>query len=324
MMVSATFSYAHSGVGRAVSVSRHAGMRMAVSLRRASASAALALMLGLAMTAGGQTTIEEYVLTPDSALDELQLDEAQLAPVRESLAALPPGGTLEAVCVHVRPLDAHPPFRYLQRLTPRDADGEIEGIEWAFATGPGHVQTRMTPFRAGTRHGVETYRMQRGNHLRAEIPWDEGRIHGVRRVYFEDGTLQAETPHERGVINGETRVYDRQGRILQRATVVDGRRHGEAIDYWPENPDRIWRRIPYREGTVHGTSRAYYLDGTLQWERTFESNRRHGIERHFDGEGNERRVTYWLDDTEVSRDMYEAAAVEPDDGGDQALPATPD
>ncbi len=262
---------------------------------------------------GGDRTIATLEITAETDLDKLELPRDTPAVVRELLAGLPEGGKLELETVHVRPLDAHPPFTYLSRITTYNRAGKKDGEEREFQVDGERGLRRVSHYRDGERHGIE--RMLRdvrvGREMRPvvvlEVPWNAGNIDGVRRIFHHSGDIQTETPYKDGAIHGTSRTYDEDGQIIREVSFEQGRRHGESKDFWLDNPEQVQRIVPYRDGQVHGTARSFYLDGTPQWERPFVDNDLHGVERHFDGTGQEQRVIYWLANERVTRDVYEAA-----------------
>ena len=254
--------------------------------------------------AGGRT----LVVTAETDLESLGLGRGSIERMREILGEVSDAHRLE-VQVSVVPRirtgydqDMH----FSTRITALDAQGRRDGPEREYSNWYQPAWRRAT-YKAGEPHGVEQHFTPNGATLQVEIPWENGAIHGMRRTFHPDGSVQTETPYENGEIQGLSRTYDRHGRVIRTVNFKDGRRHGESIDYWPENPEQIQRVIPYVEGQVHGIARAYYLDGTRSWERPFVENNLHGVERHYDSAGEPRRETYWLDNERVSEDAWAAA-----------------
>jgi len=199
---------------------------------------------------------------------------------------------------------------FARRMTVVDAEGRRDGQEMYFSNwyqGP----YRVAQYRQGVAQGMERHYTPNGQTLQAEIPWEDGQIHGMRQVFHPEGSIRTQTPYVRGVIDGDSLTFDTQGRVLRKVQFENGRRHGESLDYWPENPAQLQRIIHYIDGQVHGLARAYYLDGKLHWERPFVDNQLHGVERHFDGDGQQIRVIHWLANEQVSEAAWKAAAGTP-------------
>ncbi len=267
------------------------------------------LLLGLLLSGTEGRAGNQVLVSAGTSPDELGLSGTSLERVKTALKDLPDGYALELeIQVRSRAVTGYETdVRYVSRITIVDADGQPDGEERIF---PNWYQppTRITQYRSGVRDGVERMYDSAGQRLEVEIPWSEGVIQGVRRSYHPDGSVQTETPFVDGVIEGESRTFDAEGRVLRIAPFQAGRRHGTSIDFWAESEEgQVQRKIPYQEGLVHGEAKAFYLDGTPQWVRPFRENRLHGVERHFDGEGVETRVIYWLNDERVSREAWEQA-----------------
>jgi antitoxin component YwqK of YwqJK toxin-antitoxin module len=59
-----------------------------------------------------------------------------------------------------------------------------------------------------------------------------------------------------------------EGEIVSEIVFVDGREHGEAVDYYPNGA--LKSQTLYVNGLKHGVSRDYLDDGTMQREDVFE------------------------------------------------------
>ena len=195
------------------------------------------------------------------------------------------------------------PIRYVCQMTPLDADDRIDGTEMAFGDwyrGP----SRVSPFRKGVRQGIEKLFQNGGETLQAEVPWENGELHGVKKTYHPSGALAAEASYEHGVPVGASRTYAPDGQLLRTLQFKDGKRNGQMIDYWPGRADTIQRVVEYRDGIVDGLSREFYANGKVKWEKPFRNNSLHGIERQFKPEGEVERTRWWLDGAEVSEAVF--------------------
>jgi len=245
-------------------------------------------------------------ITRETDLDAVGLARGSIAKIAEIREELSERHEIEAeitVVPRARTGMDHD-VRYASRITAFDHRGRRDGPELQYVnwhTPP----VRTAHYRRGVQHGIEQH--YAGRNLQAEIPWEDGSIHGVRRTFHPGGAVQTETPYERGSIEGESRTYDPEGNVIRIVNFKDGRRHGESIDYWVDNPEQPQRIISYVDGQVHGVARAYYLDGSLHWERPFVDNELHGAERHYAPSGEIRRVVYWLANERVSEAEWEAA-----------------
>jgi len=196
-----------------------------------------------------------------------------------------------------------PPLRYIQRITPLNPDGNPDGVEIVY--GDWYRQpVRLTPFQNGRQHGIERIYTRGEASLRAEIPWNQGVVHGLKRAFHESGPLANETTYLNGEPEGESRSFAVSGQLVRVAHFNNGKRHGEVTDYWPGRGKTVKRIVTYHYGKVHGPSRAFYADGQVKWERMFQDNEMHGVERHFTADGKVEKERWWLNGKEVDRATY--------------------
>lgn len=194
-------------------------------------------------------------------------------------------------------------IRYVCLLTPLDPKDRIDGTELAFGDWY-RKPVRITPFRQGVKHGSETLFQNGGDTPQAEIPWEDGRIHGVKKTFHANGQLASESTYEKDVVTGTVRTYAPDGQLIRVARFVKGERDGDMIDYWPGRGEVVERIVPYRKGVVDGLSKAFYANGALKWERPFRRNDLHGIERHFTVDGQVEKERYWLKGQAVGAEEF--------------------
>jgi len=186
--------------------------------------------------------------------------------------------------------------RMIQTITPLDDKGMPHGEVHTFrplVRQPIHVVT----YRHGVRHGTEKqWAGVHGNdiRLRAEIPWQNGEVHGDRIMYHPNGKVMTTTKYVRGKETGESRSFDPEGRTERTVTFKGGKKHGELKDYWPET-GKLRRVIPYHNGKVEGLVREYYSDGTKKREVPLKNDAMHGVERVYNADGKQIETRYWID-----------------------------
>jgi len=64
-----------------------------------------------------------------------------------------------------------------------------------------------------------------------EIPYIDGKRHGIGMGYYESGALSWETPYVDGKIHGISRFYYESGTLELETTYVDGKIHGISRGY---------------------------------------------------------------------------------------------
>jgi antitoxin component YwqK of YwqJK toxin-antitoxin module len=194
-------------------------------------------------------------------------------------------------------------LRYAHRMTSVDADGkpdglEIEYLDWYRAA------SRKTQFKKGVRDGVEQLFFPPTDKLQMEIPWANGKIHGVKKTLHATGTVAGETTYDQGTLVGESRAYTEKGALLRVVRYANGQRDGEMIDYWPDTAGIVERMVPYKKGLVDGVSKAYYADGKPKRELRFRKNKQHGIERQFAPDGSVEKERFWIDGDTVTAEEF--------------------
>ena len=206
---------------------------------------------------------------------------------------------------------------YVERMTPLNPQGKADGTELWF--GDWYRQPyHLIPFKNGLRQGVErlyqtheawddkTKRITSVWYVQAEIPWENDKLHGVKKTFHPDGKLASQSPYVRGAISGEGRSYTQEGKLYRIARYKGGKKHGDLTDYWPRN-GKVKRVIPYNTGRVHGVAREFYFSGKPKWERPFRDNLQHGIERHWEEDGSEVRTRYWVNGEMVPKEEFDKA-----------------
>ena len=67
--------------------------------------------------------------------------------------------------------------------------------------------------------------------LLAEIPYVNGRMHGVLKRYYESGALWGEIPYVNGKMHGIEKEYYESGALKGETPYVNGQRHGVEKHY---------------------------------------------------------------------------------------------
>jgi hypothetical protein len=197
-------------------------------------------------------------------------------------------------------------FVYPRAVTPLDAEARPHGAEWLLTqisiNFGDQSNYRLVPWSHGVRDGLA--REFKNGKLAAEVPWRNGELHGARRAFFPDGTLQGETHYVDGLAEGPARLWDEGGNLLSECDMKGGARHGVMTEYWP-GTDKPQRVVHYKDNRVEGVVREFYRNGKLKRERHFRNDAAHGVDRIFDEEGNVAHQRYWLDGDPVSREEFD-------------------
>ena len=192
----------------------------------------------------------------------------------------------------------------LVSVTPIAPDGKPDGEERHLA----RLQTvRTVPYVEGRKHGMEMKyhfvlrERRRVRIVTGEIPWDHGKLQGLKKLYHHNGKLRVEAPYDKGELDGVSKEYDLTGRVVKVTPYRKGKRHGEMTEYWTLSgkPRRI---IPYKNDLINGLVREFYDTGQLQREIPARKDLYHGTEKQYDEEGNLIKTVRWVKDERAERE----------------------
>ena len=155
----------------------------------------------------------------------------------------------------------------VQHITPVGPDGKKDGVQTFYRLG--YMLEHSVTWKDGVRHGPEKFyaHEHRNSYTQKIIPWVDGEIRGVQRVFHPNGEPLAETEYKDGRPAGISKRYDNQGRLTRETPYQDGLPHGEATDYYPRRPRRV---IPVRDGKIQGTIVDYNWDGRIVKKTKYE------------------------------------------------------
>lgn len=183
-----------------------------------------------------------------------------------------------------------------------DAEGKKHGVERIYNR-YGYSLERTVSWHHGVQHGPEeTMAVEdRKRFARTVTPWEDGVVHGTKRVFHVNGQVMTEVEYVKGRPVGTATSYDREGRVTQVARYKHGVRHGAMTDYWPLH-GKTKRTVPYRRGLIDGVVRDFYENGQLRRERPFRDDLLHGTERQYDRTGKIVQTLRWRKGDAVTED----------------------
>ena len=76
------------------------------------------------------------------------------------------------------------------------------------------------PFNDGKVNGLKKQYYESGK-IKTEIPFKVGKENGVKKEYYESGKIKTEIPFKDGKENGLKKQYDESGKIVQETTYKD-------------------------------------------------------------------------------------------------------
>jgi antitoxin component YwqK of YwqJK toxin-antitoxin module len=259
------------------------------------------LLLGLPLTGRAEDT----TAAPDaSKVDLLEPEGKQI--LAEFRKSLPQGYTAEVGVFQQWSDDEQRILTHLSSVSPIGPDGKIDGEVRYYAH---TLVVRTVPYKKGVKDGVErkfqgvAVEGQRQHVLLAEIPWQNDKIQGVKKLYHANGKLRVEAPHDNGQPDGVSKEYDLNGRTVKVTEYKKGKRHGEMTEYWTltGKPMRI---VPYKNDKIEGLVRQFYDTGQLKKEVPARRDLFHGVEKQYDEEGALIKKRYWVDDQEIPEEEF--------------------
>jgi antitoxin component YwqK of YwqJK toxin-antitoxin module len=196
----------------------------------------------------------------------------------------------------------------VQHITPVNPSGRKDGLQTFYRLG--YLLEHSITWRDGVKHGPEKFyasgrnRKGRGfRYVQKIVPWKNGRVQGVQRVFHATGAVLAEVRYADGIPTGTAKRYDSEGRLVRITPFEKGHKHGTMKAFYPRRPRRV---VPMRGGVIHGQVKAYDWAGRLVRKVPYREGLRHGIEEFRPDPAYplvwEQR--YWYEDEKVSEDRW--------------------
>jgi hypothetical protein len=95
----------------------------------------------------------------------------------------------------------------------------------------------------------------------------KGKLQGLHKYYFPDGSLYLEVNYKDSVPHGMTKRYFKSGQLLEEAEYRNGVQHGITKTYYENG--KLSSITPYDSGRVHGIKKKYRKDGTPAYEAPY-------------------------------------------------------
>ncbi|MEG9328044.1 tetratricopeptide repeat protein [Salinimicrobium catena] len=115
--------------------------------------------------------------------------------------------------------------------------------------------------------------------------YEEGKLVGENRRFFENGKPNYVAHFENDEVSGEYTVYNEEGALLERKYFREGKLDGPYISNFSVGADLPEYVITYKNGLIEGKLIEYYADGTLYSERYYKQGKQHGTDKRFNRDG---------------------------------------
>lgn len=104
--------------------------------------------------------------------------------------------------------------------------------------------------------------------------YKEGEKDGPVLEYHDNGNKYFDATYKMGHLHGITKVYAEEGYLDRQMHHVDGTIEDSLVYYFPHGTRRTY--LPMKEGKVHGTARYFSSDGSLDSEFEYVDDQRQG------------------------------------------------
>jgi antitoxin component YwqK of YwqJK toxin-antitoxin module len=116
------------------------------------------------------------------------------------------------------------------------------------------------------RTGLWTYYHKGSDAVMMTENYVAGKLHGQKKVYYENGQLAEEAAYSKGELNGPRKLYSVKGVVLEDLLYENGKLHGPAKIY--NGKGELLSEGLYRNDKHHGTWK-YYENGSFKEEKEF-------------------------------------------------------
>jgi antitoxin component YwqK of YwqJK toxin-antitoxin module len=111
----------------------------------------------------------------------------------------------------------------------------------------------------------------------------EGKLHGVSKGWYEDGTPKREWNYKDGKDDGVSKGWYEDGTPKYEWNYKDGKEHGVYKDWYEDGtPKGEWN---YKDGTWHGVYKDWYEDGTPKLKWNYKDGKKHGVCKSWSANG---------------------------------------
>ncbi|WP_324721363.1 toxin-antitoxin system YwqK family antitoxin [Salinimicrobium sp. HB62] len=117
------------------------------------------------------------------------------------------------------------------------------------------------------RTGLWTYFHKNSNKVMMTETYKDGKLHGPKKVFYDNGTLAEEANYLEGNLEGSRKLHSVKGVVLEDLTYRNGELHGPAKFF--NGKGELMSEGQYRDNKHHGTWR-YYENGKLKEEKIFK------------------------------------------------------
>jgi antitoxin component YwqK of YwqJK toxin-antitoxin module len=114
-----------------------------------------------------------------------------------------------------------------------------------------------------------------GNNLLFEGNFQNGKLNGVVKEYYENGQLKSEGNSKNGQPDGLLKEYYENGQPQRLTTYANGEVNGLKTEYYENGKKRL--EVNFKNGQPDGLEKSYYESGNIQMKGFFKDGKQHGM-----------------------------------------------
>jgi antitoxin component YwqK of YwqJK toxin-antitoxin module len=110
-----------------------------------------------------------------------------------------------------------------------------------------------------------------------------GKLYVGTWVYYQNKTnyiLSKDQYNNDGKLHGERLVYYENGELAQKEVYVNGKLHGPSV--WYAENGTVIKEYAYDQGELHGPAKYYNQDGVMVLQGQYQSDRKHGVWKYYE------------------------------------------
>jgi hypothetical protein len=111
----------------------------------------------------------------------------------------------------------------------------------------------------------------------------EGELHGVSKMWYEDGTPKYEKNYKDGKLHGVYKWWYGDGTPKYEENYKDGKEHGVCKEWYDDGTPKSEHN--YKDGKEHGVCKEWYDDGTPKSEHNYKDGKLHGVSKGWSANG---------------------------------------
>lgn len=190
-----------------------------------------------------------------------------------------------------------------------NADGEfVRHGKTVVYSQDGQLRISEAAYYQGELHGVETEWDAESTYVLRTTSFSHGQKHGPSIEYYSSGQKRTEMPWRNGKRHGIGRMWHPSGQLFQEGAFVDDHEHGPQTEWFDSGEKCV--EVYSNHGVLHGPAREWFKNGQLRNQCQWVNGKMHGEMRHYDEQGTLLKVNQFDHGTLLSKRIPQ---LEPDE-----------